>query len=279
MNQGTAKTDIYRDDTDRRFFNRLLAGLTPRYGVEVHAYAQMGNHYHLFVRSADGRLSEAMHWLGATYAGEFNRRHGRVGAFFRSRFVSKLVDDERYLAWLPIYIHLNPVRDGFVSRPEDWRWSSYAGIAGYRRKDPWLATGVVGVGHSIVDYRELTERHLRTPMERPSPAALPATPDGVCERWQADEDRRLAVAIEGAVASAFGVDHVDLRNSARRSNPARTTAIGLLVQLTGLDRARIAERYGLRSAQAVSAAARRASTLLASDDRATAAAAAMGITR
>ena len=28
------------------------------------------------------------------------------------------------------YIHLNPVRAGLVSRPEDWRWSSYNGYAG-----------------------------------------------------------------------------------------------------------------------------------------------------
>ncbi|MGA2606070.1 MAG: hypothetical protein ABSH01_01280 [Terriglobia bacterium] len=28
------------------------------------------------------------------------------------------------------YIHLNPVRAGLVSRPEDWRWSSYNEYAG-----------------------------------------------------------------------------------------------------------------------------------------------------
>ena len=28
------------------------------------------------------------------------------------------------------YIHVNPVRAGLVSRPEDWRWSSYNEYAG-----------------------------------------------------------------------------------------------------------------------------------------------------
>ena len=28
------------------------------------------------------------------------------------------------------YIHLNPVKAGLVSRPEDWRWSSYNEYAG-----------------------------------------------------------------------------------------------------------------------------------------------------
>jgi hypothetical protein len=28
------------------------------------------------------------------------------------------------------YIHLNPVRAGLVSGPEDWRWSSYSEYAG-----------------------------------------------------------------------------------------------------------------------------------------------------
>jgi hypothetical protein len=30
------------------------------------------------------------------------------------------------------YIHLNPVRAGLVSHPQDWRWSSFSEYAGMR---------------------------------------------------------------------------------------------------------------------------------------------------
>ena len=77
MNQGTAKANIFRDDSDRRFFNWLLSEIGPRFGMEVHAHAQLGNHYHLLARSTEGRLSEAMQWLGTGYAARFNRRQWR----------------------------------------------------------------------------------------------------------------------------------------------------------------------------------------------------------
>ena len=33
------------------------------------------------------------------------------------------------------YIALNPVEAGMCERPQDWRWSSYAGTVGLERED------------------------------------------------------------------------------------------------------------------------------------------------
>ena len=272
MNQGTGKVDIFTDDVDRRYFNSLLAQLGPGFQVEVHAYAQVGNHYHLLVRSQDGRLSDAMHWLGTHYAKRFNRRQGRVGAFFRGRYTSKLVEDERYLAWLPVYIHLNPVHDGFAVRPEDWRWSSYAAIVGERQREAWLVPGVVGRGMSTDEYRRLTERH-RRPVVGAGVGPL-HTPKAVHEEWDRPRLERRVAEIERVVATSFGVPIDEIHNPSGRS-PARTVAIALLDADPGLGRGLIAERYRFRSSQAVANAARRATDLLLTDTRAVAARAAI----
>jgi hypothetical protein len=41
------------------------------------------------------------------------------------------------------YIHLNPVRAGLVSRPEDWRWSSYNEHAGIRAEEQYERCGLI----------------------------------------------------------------------------------------------------------------------------------------
>ncbi len=41
------------------------------------------------------------------------------------------------------YIHLNPVRAGLASRPEDWRWSSYNECAGMSAEDQNKVCGLI----------------------------------------------------------------------------------------------------------------------------------------
>ena len=41
------------------------------------------------------------------------------------------------------YIHLNPVRAGLVSRPEDWRWSSYNEYAGISAEEQKKRCGLI----------------------------------------------------------------------------------------------------------------------------------------
>lgn len=94
-------------------------------GAQVLAYCLMGNHFHLVVKVAASTLSAFMQRLSGSYGAGFNRRHDRVGHLFESRYKDKLCLDDRYLLALIHYIHMNPVRAGLVSAPEEWPWSSF----------------------------------------------------------------------------------------------------------------------------------------------------------
>lgn len=48
--RGNERKDIFRSDRDREHFLEVLAELGERFGLEVHAYVLMGNHYHLLLR-------------------------------------------------------------------------------------------------------------------------------------------------------------------------------------------------------------------------------------
>src|SRR5438105_12855165 len=47
--RGNERKDVFWDDTDRFHLLELLGELTERFGVRVHAYVLMNNHYHLLL--------------------------------------------------------------------------------------------------------------------------------------------------------------------------------------------------------------------------------------
>ncbi len=51
--RGQERRSIYRDDGDRGHFLELLEEATDRFGVRIHAYVLMDNHYHLLVETPD----------------------------------------------------------------------------------------------------------------------------------------------------------------------------------------------------------------------------------
>ncbi len=125
MNRGVAKTAIFLADADRRAFVAELGAAFIDDKVELHAFCLMGNHYHLLVRSLDGRLSPAMQRLSSRYTHQFNQRHRRDGPLFRGRYLSVGIADDAHLLQALRYIHHNPCRDGRWA-PEEWPWSSAA---------------------------------------------------------------------------------------------------------------------------------------------------------
>ena len=84
MNRGARKQRIFFHSGDRAYFLALLAELPDRFGVEIHGYALMPNHYHLMVRTPLGNLSQAMRWLQQVWTQRVTRVHGWDGALFRA---------------------------------------------------------------------------------------------------------------------------------------------------------------------------------------------------
>ena len=75
-----------------------------------------------------------MQRLEGEFAEYYNRRKGRRGAFWGDRFHCTMVDSLKYVWNCMVYIELNMVRARVVSHPEQWRWCSYAELAGRRQR-------------------------------------------------------------------------------------------------------------------------------------------------
>ena len=83
INRGLERRRIFQAKADFDRFIGVLGQLPSRFGVLVHAYALMPNHYHLLVQTPEANLSQAIQWLNASYSVWFNRKHYRVGPPFR----------------------------------------------------------------------------------------------------------------------------------------------------------------------------------------------------
>ena len=158
------------DARDRQRFVELLAEWVERFGLRLHAWVLLDNHYHLLVETPAANLSAAMQWLGVSYTMWFNHRHRRSGHLFQGRFRAMILEAETTALEVSRYIHLNPVRvrrlgldkaaqqrsrDGFGQKPDahqvherlvrlrGYPWSSYRAYVGRQRPPEWLTTTTV----------------------------------------------------------------------------------------------------------------------------------------
>jgi len=143
MNRGVDHQQIFFADSDRIDFGRLLGVGHQRFGVEVHAYCLMSNHFHLLLHCPTGGLSSYMHDLGSAFTRHVNDRIGRDGPLFRGRFRSVRVDTDAFLRCVVRYIHRNPLDISSVEDIDTYRWSSHRTYLGHRRRPTWLRTDLV----------------------------------------------------------------------------------------------------------------------------------------
>lgn len=190
------------DDEDRSRCLRDLAESAAVHGVAVHGFALSGAGLYLLMTPQDvSGLSLAMQGLGRRYVGSFNRRHGRHGALWESRFTATLVEAHTYFFDMLTWIETSAQRETPSLKATDWQWSSARHHVGLERV-PWL-----------------TEHPLcwtlgNTPFERDL-----AHRDRLNRGLNADQVDQLTQAMR--LGWALGTDDFIARQQARTSRPLR----------------------------------------------------------
>jgi REP element-mobilizing transposase RayT len=174
MHRGNAGSDIFKSIRDREKFLEYIRKAVERYGIKIHTYCLMTNHYHLLVETTYPNLSQAVKWINVGYVAYFNRKRNRSGHLFQGRFKAVVVDADEYLLHLSRYIHLNPVRAGMIEYCKEYSWSSYPAFGGYKKAPEWLETdwllSFFGQNRkkSMERYREFLESVQIEKIENPS---------------------------------------------------------------------------------------------------------------
>lgn len=150
---------IFTKDKEKLDLQGWFAKAVKKYGVKIHAYCIMPNHYHLLVETPLANISKAIQYINGQYGDRFNSRNSLSGHVFQGRFHSTIIDRDAYFLEVARYIVLNPVRADLVENPSEWSWSSYNDTVSLLSGKDWLYTGgILNLFHSqkyqaVQDYR------------------------------------------------------------------------------------------------------------------------------
>ena len=134
MCKSISEVDLYRDFDDKERYLSLVKKYKKLYNVKIYGYCLMDNHTHVLVDANGADISKVMHGINFSYAMYYNKKYQREGSLFKDRFKSKIVDSDRYLKTVSLYIHNNPTDIGeFKNCPEKYTFSSLGIYIGKRR--------------------------------------------------------------------------------------------------------------------------------------------------
>lgn len=107
-------------------FNNLLF-LQKKNILKFIAYCIMPDHYHLLIKilCENLDLSKYINDVENSFTRYFNIKFKRKGPLWESGFKRVKIKTNEQLLHVSRYIHLNPTTSNLVSKPEDWRFSSY----------------------------------------------------------------------------------------------------------------------------------------------------------
>ncbi len=133
IQRGNNRQAIFASAADYQTLLDLLDASARKFGVAIHAYVLMANHFHLLAtpQSTDA-LSQMMQAVGRRYVRYFNDTQKRSGTLWEGRYRSTVIQADRYLLPCMAYMDLNPVRAGVVAQARDYLWSSHGHYIGQR---------------------------------------------------------------------------------------------------------------------------------------------------
>jgi putative transposase len=142
---------VFLEDTEASNLVKILGEVKRRDGLAVLAWCVMSNHYHLALRCGRVPLWRSMRLIQGRFSKGFNRRQQLYGPLWQGRYKAKLVDGERQLQQLILYVHLNPVAAGAVRSPARYRWTGHREILGDENQ------GLVDVDESLMVFGHTRE--------------------------------------------------------------------------------------------------------------------------
>jgi putative transposase len=102
-----------------------------RRGFLLGGFVFMPDHWHALIFPAENdTLPRLMGALKIASNRAVNRARGARGGFWQLRYFDRAIRTVRDYGDALEYMHLNPVKKGLVSKPEEWAWSSFHSYGG-----------------------------------------------------------------------------------------------------------------------------------------------------
>lgn len=143
-NHANGSENIFREEENYRYFmQQYLKHLADV--ADTFAYCLLPNHFHFLLRVKDikelkknptfekldsldainKKISKSFANLFISYSMAFNKKYNRMGSVFMKNFKRKPIESLEQWQETFLYIHLNPIKHGFTTNLDDWKWSSW----------------------------------------------------------------------------------------------------------------------------------------------------------
>ena len=120
-------------DTVWSIMEDYLFLISAEFGVRLHAFVLMSNHFHLLSTAPNGNLSAALLYFMRETSKEITRLSGRINQTYGSRNHKTWITNYHYFMNTYKYIYQNPIRAKICEKVEDYPYSSLYGLCGRTR--------------------------------------------------------------------------------------------------------------------------------------------------
>lgn len=134
--RGYEKSFIFREEREKERLLDLFSQASKKYDFTIHAYAIMGNHYHILAETPGPQLSKIMHSINMRYAKYYNARHDRKGYVFERRYSAFIIQKGDAVKERLQYIHMNPIRAKLEKKLGTYKWTSHNKYFGVDKTSP-----------------------------------------------------------------------------------------------------------------------------------------------
>ena len=150
LNRGVAKTDIFRDKEDYKFYLYRIKETLEKYPLWIHAFNFLPNHIHYLMEQTTNEVlpSKFIASIHTSLGNYINRKYTRVGHLFQDRCKVKDIKEDKHLLSISVYINLNKILEELqhkeksiisknelgqlLKKAENDPWSSYPVYLGLR---------------------------------------------------------------------------------------------------------------------------------------------------
>jgi REP element-mobilizing transposase RayT len=112
-------------------FSRYLYFVTLAYGIRIHSFVLMNNHFHLLVTTPEANLDKAMNYLMREVSRCIGHEAGRINQIFGAPYHRTVIKNRLYYQHAYKYVYRNPIEAGICQKAQDYPFSTIRGILGF----------------------------------------------------------------------------------------------------------------------------------------------------
>jgi len=141
---------LFKDDEDYKLFLSLLLVLSQQYGLKIHSYLLSPKFFMLLATPKEiNSISKFIQTIGRKYVAYYNKKYNRRGSLFNGRYKLSIVEANKYLFDVMVYI------ESFPNRAKDYIYSSI-GKNLYNRED-----GIISIHKLYKDLAQTNEERIK----------------------------------------------------------------------------------------------------------------------